>query len=93
MQDADRWLAERYPAVFNEEFAVPTVESGADCVPFLGPGPIGLPFEHHGRTVSRDDCVSFQGERTRAPACRSRKSDHTAAWRHGYGCIVTPAGA
>ena len=68
MDGANRYLAERYRAAFNEEFAVPAAESGTAFVPFIGPGLADVLCEHHERTVGRDNCVSFEGKRLQIPA-------------------------
>ena len=66
--DANRYLAERYRAAFNEEFAVAAAESGTAFVPFIGPGLADIVCEHYERTVGRDNCVSFEGKRLQIPA-------------------------
>ena len=62
------YLAEHYRAAFNEEFAVPAAESGTAFVPFIGPALADVLCEHHGRTVARDNCVSFEGKQLQIPA-------------------------
>ena len=68
MRGANRYLAEHYRAAFNEEFAVPAAEPGTAFVPFIGPGLADIVCEHHQRTVNRDHCVSFEGQRLQIPA-------------------------
>ena len=68
MPEANRYLAEHYRGAFNEEFAVPATEPGTAFVPFIGPGLADVLCEHHERTVSRDNCVSFEGKRLQIPA-------------------------
>ena len=51
MAEANRYLAEHYRAVFNEEFAVPAAEPGSAFVPFIGPGLADILCEHRERTV------------------------------------------
>ena len=65
---ANRYLAEHYRAAFNEEFTVPAAEPGTAFVPFIGPGLGDIVCEHYERTVSRDNCVSFEGKRLQIPA-------------------------
>ncbi len=74
MDGANRYLAERYRAAFNEEFSVPAAESGTAFVPFIGPELADILCEHHERTVGRDNCVSFEGKRLQIPARHSRES-------------------
>ena len=68
MSEANRYLAEHYRGAFNEEFAVAATEPGTAFVPFIGPGLADVLCEHHERTVSRDNCVSFEGKRLQIPA-------------------------
>ena len=68
MPEANRYLAEHYRGAFNEEFSVAAVEPGTAFVPFIGPGLADVLCEHHERTVSRDNCVSFEGKRLQIPA-------------------------
>ena len=77
-----------YRAAFNEEFAVPAAESGTAFVPFLGPGLADILCEHHERTVSRDNCVSFEDKRLQIPAQAHRCHFIKAPWY-----TVTPTGA
>ena len=72
MQEANRYLAQHYRAAFNEEFTVPAAEPGSAFVPFIGPALADVLYEHHERTVARDNCVSFQGKRLQIPARANR---------------------
>ncbi len=73
MPEANRYLAEHYRAAFNEEFTVPAAEPGTAFVPFLGPGLADVLCEHHERTVTRDNCVSFEAKRLQLPAQTHRR--------------------
>ena len=57
--------------------------------PFIGPGLADLPCEHYERTVTRDNCVSFQGKRLQILARGHRR--HFI--KLGCGCIATPTHA
>lgn len=57
----------------NEEFTVPAAEPGTAFVPFLGPGLADVLCEHHERTVTRDNCVSFEAKRLQLPAQTHRR--------------------
>ena len=87
MPEANRYLAGHYRGAFNEEFAVAAAEPGAAFVPFIGPGLADVLCEHHERTVSRDNCVSFEGKRLQIPAQTCRCHFIKAPW-----CIVTLMG-
>lgn len=60
MEAANRYLNEHYRPAFNAEFMVPAVEPGSAFVPLLGAQIDDILCEHYERTVSRDNCVSFE---------------------------------
>ena len=83
MPEANRYLAEHYRAAFNEEFTVPPAKPGTAFLPFLGPGLADVLSEHHERTVTRDNCASFEAKRLQLPAQTHRRHFTKArVWVH-----------
>jgi len=68
MWEANRYLAEEYLAAFNAEFKQPAIdESGTAFIQWIGIGLEDILCEQHERTVSPDNCVSFEGMRLQIP--------------------------
>ena len=72
MKSANRYLAELYRPAFNAEFMQPAFESGNAFVRWIGESLGDILCERHERTVSNDNCVSFDGLKLQIPADRHR---------------------
>lgn len=72
MEEANRYLRERYLPAFNKEFMVEPAEPGTAFVPWVGPALDDILCEQHQRTVGNDNCVSFEGLRLQIPQDRHR---------------------
>ena len=69
---ANHYLATSYKAKHNKEFSHKAREEGSAFVAFVGP-PVGeILCEQFERTVSKDNCVSFEGTILQIPADRHR---------------------
>jgi hypothetical protein len=72
MEAANRYLSEIYCPAHNAEFMQPAAEKGSAFVPW-GRSNLGdILCEQHQRTVSGDNCVSFEGITLQIPADRYR---------------------
>lgn len=61
MAEANRYLREHYLPAFNAEFMEPAIEQGSGFVPLLDGQRIDdILCEQFERTVTRDNCVSFE---------------------------------
>lgn len=72
MEAANRYLLEIYQPAFNDEFMVPAEEKGTGFVEWAGSNLKDVLCEHHGRTVSHDNCVSFNGKLLQIPSNKYR---------------------
>ncbi|MDA3831942.1 MAG: ISNCY family transposase [Spirochaetales bacterium] len=72
MDAANRYLAEVYRPAFNAEFMQPAAENGSAFVPWVGSTLDDILCEQYGRTVTADNCVSFEGKTLQIPANRYR---------------------
>ena len=72
MAAANRYLAEVYLPEFNREFMVPATQQGSAFVPAPLEHLEDILCEQHERTVSRDNCVSFEGLTLQIPADQYR---------------------
>jgi len=72
MEAANRYLRGVYMPAFNAEFMRPSLEEGSAFVPWGGPAPDDILCEQEERTVSADNCVSFEGMKLQIPADRYR---------------------
>jgi len=72
MDAANRYLAEVYRLAHNTEFMQPAAEEGSTFVPWVGSNLDDILCEHHQRTVTADNCVSFGGKTLQIPADRHR---------------------
>lgn len=72
MDEANRYLKERYLPAFNEEFMQPAPENGSAFVPFCGHSLDDILCEQFQRTVGNDNCVSFEGLKLQIPANQYR---------------------
>lgn len=69
---ANRYLIEVYMPAFNAEFAQPALEEGSVFVPWTNGNLDDILCEQHERTVSADNCASFEGKTLQIPANRYR---------------------
>ena len=72
MDAANRYLSQEYQPAFNAEFMQPAVEKGTAFVPWVGASLNDILCEQHQRTVTADNCVSFEGKTLQIPANRYR---------------------
>jgi len=72
MVAANRYLAEAYQPSFNAEFVQPPAEEGSAFVSWGGINLDDILCEQYQRTVTRDNCVSFEGITVQIPADRYR---------------------
>lgn len=69
---ANRYLAEVYMPAYNNEFVQPAPEEGSVFVPWTDGNLDDILCEQHERTVSADNCVSFERKILQIPANRYR---------------------
>jgi len=67
MEEANRYLAEVYMPAYNAEFMHPAREQRTTFIPWMGTNLDDILCEHHERTVSSDNCVSFEGKTLQIP--------------------------
>jgi hypothetical protein len=72
MNAANRYMAQVYQPAFNTEFMQPATEEGSAFVPWIGKNLDDILCEHDDRTVSADNCVSFEGKTLQIPADKYR---------------------
>ena len=72
MDVANRYLAEVYRPAYNTEFMQPAAESGSAFVPWCGSNLDDIMCEQYDRTVTADNCVSFEGKTLQIPANQYR---------------------
>ena len=72
MNAANRYMAQVYQPAFNTEFMQPATEEGSAFVPWIGKNLDDILCEHDERTVSADNCVSFEGKTLQIPADKYR---------------------
>jgi len=72
MDTANRYLAKVYQPAFNAEFMQPATEEGSAFVTWIGENLDDILCEHDERTVSADNCVSFEGKTLQIPADKYR---------------------
>lgn len=68
MEAANRYLREVYMPAFNAEFSVPAREGKSVFVPYIGGDLDDILCERYDRTVSNDNCISFEGLSLQIPA-------------------------
>jgi len=69
---ANHYLRKVYQPAFNKEFKQKPLEEGSAFVPWVGTHIEDTLCEHHERTVSPDNCVSFDGIILQIPPDRYR---------------------
>ena len=72
MEKANQYLQKVYRPAFNAEFMKPATEDGSAFVPWIGTNLDDILCEHHERTVSADNCISFEGITLQIPADKYR---------------------
>ena len=72
MEAANRYLAEVYMPAFNAEFMQPAAEDGTAFLKWIGANLDDILCEQYERTVTADNCVSFEGKTLQIPADRYR---------------------
>lgn len=72
MAAANQYLAQTYRHAFNAEFMQPAPEEGSAFVPWKGHELDEILCEQNERTVSADNCVTFEGMTLQIPANRYR---------------------
>ena len=72
MEAANQYLAQVYQPAFNAEFMQPAAEEGLAFVPWIGANLDDILCEHYERTVTADNCVSFEGKTLQIPADKYR---------------------
>jgi transposase len=72
MDAANRYLVQVYQPGFNAEFMQPAPEAGSGFVPWIGENLGDILCEQDERTVSADNCISFEGKILQIPADRYR---------------------
>ena len=87
MEEANRYLTEVYMPAYNEEFMRPAREQGTAFIQWMQWMGTSLPpnvsigglddilCEQHERTVSSDNCVSFEGKTLQIPTDEYRCKD------------------
>jgi len=72
MDAANRYLAQAYLPAYNTEFMLPASEEGSAFVPYIGENIDDILCVQDERTVSADNCVSYEGMKLQIPADRYR---------------------
>ena len=72
MEKANQYLQKVYRPAFNSEFMQPATEEGSAFVPWIGTSLGDILCEHHERTVTADNCISFEGITLQVPADKYR---------------------
>ena len=67
MDAANRYLAEVYRPAYNTEFMQPATEEGSAFIPWVGANLDDILCEQYARTVTADNCVSFEGKTLQIP--------------------------
>ena len=72
MDAANRYLRKTYLPALNAEFMQPAAEEGSAFVPWIGTHIDDILCEQYERTVSADNCVSFEGKTLQIPPDKYR---------------------
>ena len=95
MNAANRYLSDVYLPAYNAEFMLPAPEEGSGFIAWKGENLDDVLCEQEERTVSADNCVSFEGRKLQIPenryrchyvrvrVCVHRYSDGSLAIFHG----------
>jgi len=68
IEEANRYLREKYMPAFNTEFKQPAMEEGSAFVSYVGGDLNEVLCEHYERRVGKDNCVSFDALKLQIPA-------------------------
>jgi len=72
MAEANRYLKKTYLPAYNKEFKQKPPEEGSAFIPWVGAHLEDILCEHHERTVTPDNCVSFEGITLQIPPDKYR---------------------
>ena len=72
MEEANRYLKRGYLPAYNKEFKQKQLEEGSAFIPWIGTHIEDTLCEHYERTVSPDNCVSFEGKILQIPPDKYR---------------------
>jgi len=72
MEAANRYIKKIYLPAYNKEFKQEQLEKGSAFVPFIGTNIEDTLCEHYERTVTPDNCVSFEGRILQIPPDKYR---------------------
>ena len=72
MAGANRYIRERYLPAFNAEFKRVATQQGSAFIPWVGTNLDDILCEQYERTVSADNCVSFEGKTLQIPEDKCR---------------------
>lgn len=67
IEEANRYLKEAYMPAYNCQFMHPAREQGTAFIQWMGANLDDILCEQHERTVSSDNCVSFEGKTLQIP--------------------------
>lgn len=67
MEAANRYIRDRYLSSFNAEFKRPATQEGTAFLRYIGSDLDDILCEQYERTVSPDNCVSFEGNKLQIP--------------------------
>lgn len=85
MNEANRYLREKYLPAFNLKFAHPAREEGSAFMPYIGPSLDDILCEHFERTVQHDNCVKFENRVLQIPKDEYRCNYiKTKVWVHRH---------
>ena len=68
MEEANRYIQERYLPEYNAEFTVKPLAEGSAFIPWKGESLDDILCEKHERTVNNDNCVQFEGLTLQIPS-------------------------
>ena len=72
MEEANRYIRKIYLPAHNREFKQKSPEEGSAFIPWVGAHLENILCEHHERTVTPDNCVSFEGMTLQIPPNKYR---------------------
>ena len=85
MDAANRYLAQVYLPAYNTEFMLPAPDEGSAFIPWAGESLDDVLCEQDERTVSADNCVSYEGMKLQIPANPYRcHYVRVRVWVHKY---------
>ena len=72
MEEANRYIKKVYLPAYNKEFKQKPLEEGSAFIPWVGAHIEDILCEQHERTVSPDNCISFEGITLQIPPDKYR---------------------